>query len=249
MSEIKVNPEGKVVFVSGSNRGIGWAMVIELLESGAKKVYAGARDTETLHQLKERFGDRLIPVTLDVTDQDSINQAATLTGDVEILVNNAGILAPGGFIGESAIDSLHNHFKVNVIGLINLTNAFIDQLKSSSVGAIVNISSVAGLANMPLIGTYSASKATVHSITQSLRGELAQEHILVAGVYPGPIDTDMAKGFDMEKDSPENVAKNVVQGLIQGVEDIFPDEMSEQVAQQYRNSPKSLEETFATYVA
>jgi short-subunit dehydrogenase len=122
---------------------------------------------------------------------------------------------------------------------MNLTNAFVGQLREREAAAIVNVSSMAGLAYMPVIGTYSASKATVHSITQGLRGELASVNILVAGVYPGPIDTDMAKGFELDKDSPENLARNLVQALASGIEDIFPDTMSAQTGQQYRANPKA----------
>lgn len=245
MSKVKVDPKDKVVFISGANRGIGRAIAVEFLEQGARKVYAGARNIQTLDSLKEQYGDRLIPVAVDVTDQQSIQAAAAIASEVDILVNNAGILAPGGFIGESAVESLNQHFSVNVLGLINLTNALVDSLKNSEEAAIVNVSSVAGLANMPIIGTYSASKAAVHSITQSMRGELAADNILVTGVYPGPIDTDMAKGFEMEKDSPENVAKDIVNGLAEGAEDIFPDIMSKQVGQQYQSDPKALEVAFA----
>ena len=245
MSKVNVDPKDKVVFISGANRGIGKAIAVEFLEQGARKVYAGARNVQTLEPLQEQYGERLVPVALDVTNPQSIQAAASQASDVDILVNNAGILAPGGFIGDSAIDNLDQHFSVNVHGLVNLTNALINQLTTSNEAAIVNVSSVAGLANMPMIGTYSASKATVHSITQSLRGELAENNILVTGVYPGPIDTDMAKGFEMDKDSPENVAKNIVNGLAAGAEDIFPDFMSEQVGQQYQSDPKALETAFA----
>ncbi len=247
MSKVSVNPEGKVVLISGANRGIGKALAIEFLEKGAKRVYAGARNIASLDPLKAQYGDRLVPVTIDVTDQSTIDQAALATEDVDILVNNAGILFPGGFLDPQAIEQLKSHLDVNVIGLINLTHAFLGRLKNKPSAAIINISSMAGLANMPSIGTYSASKAIVHSITQGIRGELASENILVAGVYPGPIDTDMAKGFEMDKDSPEAVAKNVIAGISSGVEDIFPDTMSEQAGGQYQASPKALEEAFGAY--
>lgn len=248
MSEVKINPEGKVVFISGSNRGIGKALTVEFLESGAKKVYAGARDTSALSSLVEKYGDRIIPIQLDVTDDESIAKAASSATDVEILVNNAGILAPGGFTTPGALEGLMTHLSVNVFGLVKLTSALIGSIKDKESGAIVNISSVAGLGSMPMLGTYSASKATVHSITQSIRGELANDNILVTGVYPGPIDTDMAKGFEMEKDSPEVVATNVVKGLKDGLEDIYPDSMSEQVGAGYAANPKAIEKDFAAYV-
>ena len=101
---------------------------------------------------------------------------------------------------------------------------------------------------MPMALTYSVSKAAVHSVVQGLRGELKNSNILVTGVYPGPIDTDMAKGVEMEKDSPENVARDIIRGIAEGKEDIFPDVMSKQIGQGYSGSPKAIEEQFANFV-
>lgn len=248
MLQTKINPEGKTVFISGSNRGIGKAIAVELLEQGAKKVYAGARNTSSLDDLKVKYGDKLVPVELDVTDDNSINEAAAQIKDVDILVNNAGVFATGGIFSEQAFDSLDTNLKVNLWGVIKLTNAVIEQLKQPKETAIINISSVAGLANMPMAATYSVSKSAVHSLTQGMRGELVNNNVLVMGVYPGPIDTDMAKGLPMEKDSPENVAKNIVKGLIEGKDDIYPDVMSTQVGALYAEDPKSVEDNFSKYV-
>lgn len=248
MLQTKINPEGKTVFISGSNRGIGKAIAVELLEQGAKKVYAGARNTSSLDDLKVKYGDKLVPVELDVTDDNSINEAAAQIKDVDILVNNAGVFATGGIFSEQAFDSLDTNLKVNLWGVIKLTNAVIEQLKQPKETAIINISSVAGLANMPMAATYSVSKSAVHSLTQGMRGELVNNNVLVMGVYPGPIDTDMAKGLPMEKDSPENVAKNIVKGLIEGKDDIYPDVMSTQVGALYAEDPKSVEDNFGKYV-
>ncbi len=248
MSEIKLNPEGKVAFISGSNRGIGKAIAIELLESGAKKVYAGARNTSTLNELKEKYGNRIVPVSLDVTDDASIEAAVAQVEDLDILVNNAGIFKVGGIFSEAAYDSLATNLDVNVWGLIKLSKRLVDQLRKSEETAIVNISSVAGLGNMPMAGTYSVSKAAVHSITQGMRGELVNTNTLVMGVYPGPIDTEMAKDLPMDKDTPQNVAKNIIKGLSDGQEDIFPDVMSEQVGAFYGSNPKGVEKEFGAFI-
>ncbi len=247
MKNKQINVENKVALVSGANRGIGRAITIELLEKGAKKVYAGARKPDSLQDLKQQYGDRLVPIALDVTQDDSISNAAQNAPDVEILVNNAGVFEFGNFTNGNLLESLKANFDVNVWGLVKLTNAFVDSIRSKESGAIVSVSSVAGLANMPAGLTYSASKAAVHSIVQGLRGELKDSNVLVSGVYPGPIDTDMAKDFDMDKDSPENVAQDIVQSIQGGVEDIFPDIMSKQIGAGFFASPKAVEEQFVNF--
>ena len=246
---MKVTIKGKTALVSGANRGIGKAITEALLDNGAKKVYACARNVASLNDLKTKYEDRLIPVELDVTKDESIAYVANTATDIDILVNNAGVLVPGNFTFGNMLESMQTNFDVNVWGLAKLTNAFFNKMKASESAAIVSISSVAGLANMPVASTYSASKAAVHSIVQGLRGELRDSNVLVCGVYPGPIDTDMAKGFEMEKDSPENVAKNVIRGIEEGVEDIFPDVMSQQVGAGYMASPKAVETQFGGIVS
>lgn len=242
-----VSVKGKVAFVSGSNRGIGKAVTVALLENGAKKVYAGARDVTKLDSLKSCYGHRLVPVELDVTNDASINQAATIATDVEILVNNAGIFSVGNFLGGNLLESLHTNFEVNVWGLVKLTNAFLETLRKQDSAAIACVSSIIALASMPMGLTYCASKAAVHSVIQGLRGELKDSNILVSGVYPGPIDTDMTKELEMDKDSPENVAENIIKGLQAGLEDIFPDSMSSEVGKAYFESPKAVEKQFSDF--
>ncbi|MFY0626605.1 MAG: SDR family oxidoreductase [Reichenbachiella sp.] len=247
MSNLKITIEGKVALVTGSNRGIGKAIVAELISQGASKVYAGARDINKLNDLKEKYGDKIVPIQLDVTNESDIKAAVKTASDLDILINNAGILYVGGFFGESDIEAFDKQLAVNVHGLINVTKAFVTQLRIKAESAIVNVSSLAGLGNMPSIGNYSVTKAAVHSITQNFRAELVSDGVLVTGVYPGPIDTDMVKDFPMDKDSPENVAKAIVQGLIEGSEDIFPDQMSNQAGQGYMVDPKGIEKQFASF--
>ncbi|MCZ6693243.1 MAG: SDR family NAD(P)-dependent oxidoreductase, partial [Bacteroidetes bacterium] len=187
------------------------------------------------------------PIELDVTKDDSIANASKIATDVEILVNNAGIFAMGNFLGGNLLESLKINLDINVWGLVKLTNAFLEILRKQESAAIVSISSVAGLANMPMALTYSVSKAAIHSVVQGLRGELKDSNILIVGVYPGPIETDMSKGLEMEKDSPENVASDIIQGIVEGKEDIFSDVMSKQISQGYSASPKAVEEEFSNF--
>lgn len=249
MNGIKVSPQGKVAFVSGASRGIGRAITIELLEKGAQKVYAGVRNLKSLNDLKSEYGNRLVPVLIDLKDDRSIIKATKSLKDVEILINNAGVYEDGGFCSDETLDSLATNFEVNVWGLIKLTLSFIDRLKDKECAAIVNISSILGLANMPMAGTYSASKAAVHSITQGLRGELFSNNILVMGVYPGPIDTDMSKDLVMDKDSPQKVAQELVQGLIEGKEYVFPDKMSRHIGELFMTEPLAVEKQFSHFVS
>lgn len=249
MNGVKVSPKDRVAFVSGANRGIGRAITIELLENGAAKVYAGVRNLKSMDDLKPEYGSRLVPVLLDLRDDRSIIKATKLAKDVDILINNAGVYEPGGFCSDETLDSMAANFEVNVWGLVKLTVSLIDRLKQREIAAIVNISSVLGLANMPIAGPYSASKAAVHSITQGLRGELFTNNILVMGVYPGPVETEMSKDLDMEKDSPVNVAREIVLGLIKGKEYVFPDVMSKQVGELYLTEPITVERQFAHFVS
>lgn len=246
MSTVQVNPQGKTALVTGANRGIGKAIAIELIEQGAT-VYAGARTLSSLDALKATYGDKLIPVQLDVTDQKSIDAVASQITELDILINNAGVLTFGQIFADSASETLKHHLDVNVTGVIHLSNALVKHIKKDTPTAIVNVSSLAGLANMPMIGTYSVSKAAVHSINQGMRAELINNNTLVMGVYPGPIDTEMAASLEMDKDSPENVAKNIVEGLKNGIEDMFPDAMSQQAGPFYATDPKAIEQQFAEF--
>lgn len=242
-----VSVEGKVAFVSGANRGIGKAVTLALLERGAKKVYAGARNPTSLNSLKACYGDRLVAVELDVTRDESIAEAARLAGDCEILINNAGIFSVGNFLSGNLLESLNTNLEVNLWGLVKLTAAFLPNLRKQKSAAIACVSSIIGLASMPMGLTYCVSKAAVHSTIQGLRGELKDSNILVSGVYPGPIETDMTKDLQMDKDSPENVARYIIDGLESGLEDIFPDAMSSEMGKLYADSPKELEKQFSGF--
>jgi len=246
MSKTKFILNGKIALVSGANRGLGKAIVEQLIKKGVKKVYAGSRTTENLKELVAEYGDKIIPIELDLTKQETIDKIGTQIDHLDILVNNAGVLSGGALLSEDAISSLHENLVVNVYGLVKLSNTvrhhFINENQRT---AIVNISSVAGLANMPPIGTYSVSKAAVHSITQGMRTELANKNTQVIGVYPGAMDTAMLDGWDMEKADTTIVAKKILNGIENGDTDIFPDNQSEHVGALYSKDPKGVEEQFA----
>jgi len=237
--------QGKTVLVTGANRGIGAALVKELVAQGAGRVYAAARSTANLEELVARAPEVVVPVQLDVTNASDISRLANDITSVDILINNAGIANFSSFSGESTLSIAASEMATNYFGPLNLTHALLPALHKSSAAAVINVSSVAGIANFPTLGPYSASKAAVHSFTQGLRAELRKANIFVQGVYPGPVDTDMTKGFETEKASPADVAKNIINGLQQGVEDVYPDAFAQQMYEIYNQNPKQLEQQFA----
>jgi NAD(P)-dependent dehydrogenase (short-subunit alcohol dehydrogenase family) len=237
---------GTTALVTGANRGIGRALVEALLARGAAKVYATARRPEALADLVERFGDRVVPLRLDVTRPSEVRAAAAQADDVRLLINNAGIVAKfGGELTDADwIAAGRDEFEVNVLGVLSLTQTFAPALLRRPGAAVVNIGSVAGLVAFPLITSYSASKAALHSLTQTTRALLAPQGVHVAGVYPGPIDTDMARPFEIAKTPPDAAAHAILDGLEAGQEEIFPDPTARQLGELFLRDPKALERQF-----
>ncbi len=231
---------GKTALVTGANRGIGRAFVAGLLEAGAAKVYATARKPETLKDLVAEAGGRVEALALDVTKPEMI-AAVAKKSDVALLVNNAGIAGFASFLNAPSIDGARAEMETNYIAPLNMARAFAPVLKANGGGAIINISSIAGHVNFPVLGTYSASKAAVHSLTQGLRAELAEQGTQVVGVYPGPVDTDMAAQFDADKVAPLEVVKTILAALEKGEESVYPDPVSEQIYGQILADPLAVE--------
>jgi NAD(P)-dependent dehydrogenase (short-subunit alcohol dehydrogenase family) len=229
----------KNILVTGANRGIGQSLVAEALKRGAKRVYAGTR------QPLAHSDERVTPVTLDVTNAAQIQNAVARVPSLDILINNAG-LAIYDDLGDRAV--LEHHLAVNLFGTYGVTQAFLPMLASSR-GAVVNMLSVAGLAALPVIPAYSISKAAAFSMTQSLRALLAGRGVSVHAVLTGPVDTDMSRGLDIPKASPQSVARGIFDGVEKGEEDIFPDPMSASMAQSWRGGAvKAVERQFASLV-
>ena len=240
--------EGTVALVTGANRGIGRAITEALLARGATKVYATARDLGSLQTLKQRHPERVAPLQLDVTEPDQVARVARQAPDVVLLINNAGVVAAQELTGSATVEQARREMEVNYFAPLHLLQRLAEGLASRG-GAVVNVSSVAGLTNFPLFPTYSASKAAIHSLTQGARALLARRGVTVFGVYPGPVDTDMARELTLEKASPEAVAKAVLDGIEAGTEDIFPDPFAVTFGEQYQASPKESERQAAAMVA
>lgn len=213
-----------IAFVTGANRGIGRAFVEVLLAEGAAKVYATARDVTKLTDFEA--DPRVIAMELDVTDPDQIKSVAAKAGDVDLLINNAGVAGFSGLISAENITSARDEMEINYFGLLNATRAFAPILAKNGGGTIVNLASIASYVNFPALGSYSASKAAVHSLTQGIRAELKAQGTQVIGVYPGPIDTDMTAGIDMDKTPARDVARIVLSSVESGTEDVYPDPTS-----------------------
>lgn len=238
--------QGKTALVTGANRGIGKAMVEALISEGAKRIYTTARNIESLQALVRQAPDVIVPVQLDVINARDIANVARLVGQLDILINNAGIATGSDFSGEASLRIAAEEMATNYFGVINLTHALLPVLHKSGAAAVINISSIAGIANLPTLGPYSASKAAVHSFTQGLRAEVRKANIAVVGVYPGPVDTDMTKDFEIDKAAPTDVANAVLASLKNGDEDVFPDAFSQAMYQVFVHNPKQLEQQFGT---
>jgi NAD(P)-dependent dehydrogenase (short-subunit alcohol dehydrogenase family) len=229
----------RAVLVTGANRGIGQVLVEEALRRGAKQVYAGTR------QPLGHLDGRVTPLALDVTNAAQIQGAVERVESLDILINNAGLALYDDLSDRAAIE---RHLAVNLFGTYSMTQAFLPLLTRSR-GAIVNVLSVAALAALPIVPAYSISKAAAFSLSQSLRALLARRGVRVHIVLPGPVDTDMSRAFDVPKASPESVARAIFDGVEKGEEEIFPDPMSESMAESWRSSAaKALERQNAALV-
>jgi len=236
--------QGSIALVTGSNRGLGKALVSALLEAGAAKVYAAARDVNTVTS----SDPRVVPLALDTSKPEEIAAAVRAAGDVTLLVNNAGVSTSANVLTASQA-AMETDFRTNVFGTLAVVKGFLPVLERAAArggATIVNVLSLASLGSFPALGGYSASKAASHSITQALRPELRGKHIEVLAAFPGPIDTDMVKDLPIPKTSPADVASAVLVGVARGEEDIFPDPMAQQMGALFGKSPKEYERAFAS---
>ncbi|WP_136514397.1 MULTISPECIES: SDR family oxidoreductase [Geomonas] len=238
---------GKVVLVTGANGGIGWALVQELLERGAAKVYAAARNIQAVAEMAKFDPGRVVALRIDVTHETSVATAAAQCQDVDLVINNAGVNHCKSLLDPDGLDCARQEIKVNYLGTLSMCRAFAPVLAARG-GAIANVCSILGLVNLPVNGTYSASKAAGHSLLQGVRAELAPRGVKVYGVYPGPVDTRMTAGQEMSKATPSQVAKMILEGIAKDEEYIFPDAMSLDVRKGLLHAPKEVEKEFGAMV-
>ncbi|QEG40924.1 SDR family oxidoreductase [Roseimaritima ulvae] len=228
--------QNKTVLVTGANRGIGKVILEEALRRGAKKVYAAVRNVDSAADLVVAHGDRVVPLRLDLEDPASITAAAEEADDVDLVVNNAGVLKTAGALAAEAVETLQYEMNVNVYGLLRVAQAFAPGLKARGGGALVQLNSVASVRSFSDFATYAASKAASYSLTQALQASLGEQGTQVVSVHPGPIQTDMGAdaGFHDNAAPPELVATAIFDALVESRFHVWPDPMAEQVAGAYQ---------------
>ena len=242
-----MNILGSIALVTGANRGIGRAIVTELLERGVAKVYVAARDRESLSSLLEGGDARLVPLTLDVTDPAQIDAAVIAAPDVTILINNAGYAAFEGAISAHDLSKARNEMEVNYFGPLSLTRAFKRTLAEGGGGTIVNMLSMVALVSLPLAATYSASKAAFLSLTRSIRAELQAQHTNVIGVLAAQTETSMGARLPEPRQTPQEVASAIVDAIQANLsEEIVAGKISQGAYQAFTADPKGFQAKMST---
>nr|WP_312483797.1 SDR family oxidoreductase [Achromobacter ruhlandii] len=213
------------VLITGANRGIGLAFAREALARGARKVYAGARDpaSVTLPGVQA--------IQLDVTSDRDVAAAAALARDVTLVINNAGIAATGGFLADDSIESARRHLETNLLGPLRVAQGFAPVLAANGGGALLNVLSIASWINRPLLGVYGMSKSAAWALTNGLRHELREQGTQVLGLHMGFVDTDLTRGLDAPKSTPESVVRQAFDALEAGAEEVLADDATRQVKQ------------------
>ena len=218
-----MNIEGSIALVTGANRGLGAAFCRSLLDQGAAKVYAAARNPDSVQM------HGVVPVRLDITSDSDIAAAVAMCSDLTLLINNAGISNATPALSLNGIDGGRAEFDTNVFGTLAMSRAFAPVLGSNGGGAMVNVLSVLSWVAMPGTAYYCASKAAAWSFTNALRLDLAAQHTQVVALHVGLMDTDMAAGLNSPKSSPDDVAAQTLAGVAAGAFEVLADDTSRHV--------------------
>jgi short-subunit dehydrogenase len=232
--------EGKRILVTGANRGLGRALALAFANAGAKEILAGTRK---LTDLKKTDADRITPIQLDVTNDSDVNATKQL-GPIDILVNNAGVAGYGNPVTMSFDDAVAE-MNVNYFGALRMTRALAPAMIERGEGMIVNVATAFAKINLPLIGTYCASKSALLSLGQALRAYLSDRGVHVMTVMPTTIDTDMSKGAEVPKMTTEFVAGEILRHIREQSIDPPIGEEAEGVLEGLRSDPGGFEKMLA----
>lgn len=207
--------------VTGANRGLGRVLALQLLERGAT-VYATARNPDQIDVPGAK------ELALDVTDPASVVAAAAATGDVTLLINNAGS-STGADLLTGDLADIELEMATHYFGTLSVVRAFAPQMTAAGGGAVLNVLSVLSWVSFPQVGAYAAAKSAAWSLTNSLRIQLAPQGVRVAALHVGYMDTDMAAAVTAPKLDPADVARTALDGVAQDAYEILADGVSRQV--------------------
>lgn len=222
---------GCTVLVTGANRGLGKAFTHAFLDAGAAKVYGGSRDPNAIKD------PRIVAVALDVTSAPDIAAAASRCADIDVVINNAGIMLSSPMLAEGSLDAMRREMEVNVYGVVSVTRAFAPALARNGGGAVVNVLSVVSWITVPFNATYCATKHAALAVTDAMRIELASQGTRVLGVHAGFIDTDMAPA-DRPRTPPRQVAERTIEAIQSGQDLVLADSRAEEVWASLRSGPR-----------
>lgn len=217
---MKIN--GSIALVTGGNRGIGAQFVTDLLERGASKVYAAARDPRKVTV------PGAVPLRLDITDPESVRAAAEQAGDVTLLINNAGI-STGASLLDGSTDEYRREFETHVLGTLAMNRAFAPVLARNGGGGILTVHSVLSWVTQPGAAAYSAAKAAQWSLTNAWRIQLAEQGTQVTGLHVGYVDTDLTAHIDAPKSTTADVVRVALDGFEEGRPEVLADALTESV--------------------
>ncbi|MFG2359002.1 SDR family oxidoreductase [Streptomyces sp. NPDC048521] len=225
--------QGSVAFVTGANRGLGEQFVRALLEAGAAKVYAGARDPSKVTV------PGAVPVAVDITDHDSVRAAADQAQDVTLLINNAGSTTRAHIL-TAELDSFRTEFETHVLGTLAMSRAFAPVLGRNGGGAIVNVLSVLSWVSITPSAGYAAAKSAEWSVTNALRVALAEQHTQVTALHVSYLATEMASAVTGPKADPAAVARATLEGVEAGLHEVLADDVSRRVQEALPQGPEVL---------
>jgi NAD(P)-dependent dehydrogenase (short-subunit alcohol dehydrogenase family) len=234
-----------VGLVTGGNRGIGEGFVRVLLESGARRVYAGSRDPAAAGHLVREFPGRCVALELDVTDAAEVAAAAQQCGDVNLLVNNAGLFLNQLLVGAPDMSAARQEMEVNYFGTLAMCRAFAPVLARNGGGAIVNVLSAAAIVSVPNMGGYAPAKAATRSLSGAVRAELAGQGTQVTALIVGSVDTRMAAHVQGAKEKPEDIARAGLRAVTRRIDELDTDRMATEVRAALSLDPKGLEKRMA----